>query len=97
MADIKYEIKETVATLSTSPAGWRKELNLISWNGAEPKYDIREWAPEHEKMGKGITLSEEEMKKLLEVLRFQRRLMLLSRLEQRQQQVLFLLKITELL
>lgn len=69
MADIKYEIKETVATLSTSPAGWRKELNLISWNGAEPKYDIREWAPEHAKMGKGITLTEEEAAVLVTVLK----------------------------
>lgn len=68
MSDIKYEIKETIGVLSTSAKGWQKELNLISWNGAAPKYDIREWAPEHEKMGKGITLSEEEMKKLLEVL-----------------------------
>lgn len=68
MGDIKYEIKETIGVLSTSAKGWQKELNLISWNGAAPKYDIREWAPEHEKMGKGITLSEEEMKKLLEVL-----------------------------
>lgn len=68
MGDIKFEIKETIGVLSTSAKGWQKELNLISWNGAAPKYDIREWAPEHEKMGKGITLSEEEMKKLLEVL-----------------------------
>lgn len=42
----------------------KKELNKISWNGEEPKYDIRDWAPEHEKMGKGITLSEKEMAKL---------------------------------
>lgn len=69
MADIKFEIKETVATLSTSPAGWRKELNLISWNGAAPKYDIREWAPEHAKMGKGITLTEEEAAVLVTVLK----------------------------
>lgn len=68
MSDIKYEIKETIGVLSTSAKGWQKELNLISWNGAAPKYDIREWAPEHEKMGKGITLSEEEMKKLIEAL-----------------------------
>ena len=69
MADIKYEIKETVATLSTSASGWRKELNLISWNGATPKYDIREWAPDHEKMGKGITLTEEEAAVLVTVLK----------------------------
>lgn len=64
MAEIKYEIKETVGALSQSPKGWNKELNLISWNGKEPKYDLRDWAPEHEKMGKGVTLSIEELKVL---------------------------------
>ena len=68
MADIKYEIKETVGTLSENNRGWSKELNLISWNDREPKYDIRDWAPEHEKMGKGVTLSVEELKKLREIL-----------------------------
>lgn len=68
MADIKFEIKETIGVLSTSAKGWQKELNLISWNGAAPKYDIREWAPEHEKMGKGVTLSEDEMKKLIDAI-----------------------------
>lgn len=68
MADIKYVIKETVGTLSENNKGWSKELNLISWNDREPKYDIREWAPEHEKMGKGVTLSEEELKNLRDIL-----------------------------
>lgn len=61
MSDFKYEIVKEIAVLSESPKGWTKELNLISWNGREPKYDIREWAPEHEKMGKGVTLSNEEI------------------------------------
>lgn len=64
MADIKYEIKETIGVLSENSKGWTKELTLISWNDREPKYDIREWAPEHEKMGKGVTLSREELKNL---------------------------------
>ena len=64
MADIKYEITEEIGILSESSKGWTKELNLISWNDREPKYDIREWAPEHEKMGKGVTLSIEEVKSL---------------------------------
>lgn len=68
LAEIKYEIIETIAVLSESPKGWKKELNLISWNGREPKYDIREWSPEHEKMGKGVTLSDEELKKLKDAL-----------------------------
>lgn len=68
MAELKYEIIESIAVLSESPKGWTKELNLISWNGRDPKYDLRDWAPEKEKMGKGITLSKEEMKKLQEVM-----------------------------
>lgn len=66
--EIKYEIIEELGVLSESAKGWTKELNLISWNGATPKYDIRDWAPEHEKMGKGVTLSEEEAKKLYALL-----------------------------
>ncbi len=61
MPDIKYEITEEIAVLSENAKGWRKELNLISWNDREPKYDLREWAPEHEKMSKGITLTHEEV------------------------------------
>ena len=68
MADIKYDIVEELGVLSESAKGWTKELNLISWNGGVPKYDIRDWAPEHEKMGKGVTLSEEEAMKLVELL-----------------------------
>ena len=69
MADIKYEIKKEIGVLSENAKGWRKELNLISWNGAAPKYDIREWAPDHEKMGKGTTLTEEEARALVALLR----------------------------
>jgi hypothetical protein len=68
MAEIKYEIKETIGSLSESAKGWKKELNLISWNDKEAKYDIRDWSPEHEKMGKGVTLSAEELKTLRDVL-----------------------------
>lgn len=68
MADIKYEIKETVGVIAESAKGWKKELNLVSWNGKEAKYDLREWSPEHEKMGKGVTLSNDELKALKELL-----------------------------
>lgn len=57
--EFSYEILEEVAVLSENARGWRKELNLISWNGRPPKFDLREWAPDHEKMGKGITLTNE--------------------------------------
>lgn len=65
MADIKYDIVREIGVLSENTKGWRKEINLISWNGGKPKYDIRDWAPGREKMGKGITLTEEEMKALM--------------------------------
>ncbi|MGP4106460.1 YdbC family protein [Virgibacillus sp. L01] len=64
MADLKYEVIETVAVLSESPKGWTKELNLVSWNGRDPKYDLRDWSPDKEKMGKGVTLTEDELYKL---------------------------------
>ena len=68
MADIKFEIEKELGSISESPKGWTKELNLISWNGKEAKYDLRDWAPEHEKMGKGVTLSIDELKKLRDML-----------------------------
>jgi hypothetical protein len=68
VADIKFEIVETLAVLSEGSKGWKKELNLISWNGRDAKYDIRDWAPDHSKMGKGVTLSEEEIEILVQAL-----------------------------
>ncbi|WP_366922783.1 hypothetical protein MFMK1_003256 [Metallumcola ferriviriculae] len=68
MAEVKYEIKQMIGILSESSKGWSKELNLISWNDRVPKYDLRDWAPEHAKMGKGVTLSAEELKKLRDLL-----------------------------
>lgn len=68
LANIEYEIMEEVGVLSENTRGWRKELNRVSWNGRPAKYDIRDWAENHEKMGKGITLTDEEagaLKKLL--------------------------------
>ena len=68
MADIKFEIKEELGVLSESAKGQTKELNLISWNGAEAKYDLRDWSPNHEKMGKGITLTADEVQELYKLL-----------------------------
>ncbi len=64
MADLVFEIEKTIAVLSTSAKGWQKELNLVSWNNRPAKYDLREWSPDHSKMGKGVTLSEEELQAL---------------------------------
>jgi len=64
VAEIKFEITKHIGVLSENAKGWRKELNLVSWNDREPKYDLRDWSPEHDKMGKGVTLSEEEIQAL---------------------------------
>jgi len=64
MSEIKYEIIKKIGVLSTSASGWSKEINLISWNDREPKYDLRDWSADHEKMGKGVTLSAEELSAL---------------------------------
>ena len=65
MKDIQYEIVKEIAVLSASDSGYTKEINLISWNGKEPKYDIRSLSPNREKCGKGITLTEKEAENLL--------------------------------
>lgn len=68
MADIRYEIMEHIGVISENARGWHKELNLVSWNGAKPKFDLRDWAPDHSKMGKGVTLTSEELKQLKSLL-----------------------------
>lgn len=68
MADIKYEIVQKIGVLSTSASGWAKELNLVSWNDRDPKYDLRDWSSENKQMGKGVTLSREELKALRDLL-----------------------------
>ena len=68
MANITYEIIKHIGVLSENAKGWTKELNLVSWNNRDPKYDIRDWDLEYEKMSKGITLTEEEIKNLKELL-----------------------------
>jgi hypothetical protein len=68
MADLKFEIKKHLGVIGEGTKGWKKEVNLVSWNERKPKLDIRDWDETHEKMGKGITLSRseaEELKKLL--------------------------------
>ena len=66
--DIKYNVVKEIAVLSEKSNGWTKQLNLISWNDGEPKYDIRDWAPEREKMGKGVTLTAAELQSLCDAL-----------------------------
>ncbi|MFD1672803.1 YdbC family protein [Agrilactobacillus yilanensis] len=68
MAKIEYEIMEHIGVLSENESGWQKELNLVSWNQRAPKFDLRDWSKDHEKMGKGITLSNEELTNLKNIL-----------------------------
>jgi len=68
MAEFNYDIVKEYGVLTESNKGWTKELNLISWNGRDAKFDLRDWAPEHSKMGKGLTLSKEDLIKLREIL-----------------------------
>ena len=68
MAELKFEITKNIGVLSESARGWTKELNMVSWTEREPKYDLREWNPDHTRMGKGITLTEEEVETLKKLL-----------------------------
>ena len=68
MAELKFEITERIGVLSENAKGWTKELNKVSWNEREPKYDLREWNPDHSRMGKGITLTDEEVDTLKAIL-----------------------------
>ncbi len=67
MAELKFEITKELGVISENAKGWTKELNLVSWNDNTPKFDIREWSPDHTRMSKGITLTEEEMQQLVEL------------------------------
>ncbi|MEG1559341.1 MAG: YdbC family protein [Clostridia bacterium] len=69
MADLKFEIKEHIGVLGESARGWKKELNKVSWNDRDPKYDIREWSPDYSSMGKGVTFSDEECENLFKLLK----------------------------
>ncbi|MGE5404286.1 MAG: YdbC family protein [Candidatus Saccharibacteria bacterium] len=68
MADVSFEVIKTLGVLSEGSKGWQKEVGVVSWNGRSPKLDIREWSPEHERMGKGVTLNKDELLKLKEIL-----------------------------
>ena len=68
MASIKYDIEKELGVISKSSKGWNKELNLVSWNNREAKYDIRDWDENHEKMGKGLTFTKKELLNLRDLL-----------------------------
>ena len=91
--EFDYEVVKTYGSLSESSKGWKKEIKLISWNQKEPKYDIREWSPDGEKMGKGVTLSKEELVNLTdeELLRLAEELEDVSSAEKNQQMAIKIL------
>ena len=62
--EISFKLLDRVGLLAVTPSGWNKELNVVSWNGGAAKYDIRDWSPEHDRMSKGMTLREEELQGL---------------------------------
>ena len=66
--EVTFEIVEEIGVIATHSTGWKKELNLVSWNGGQAKYDIRDWDPDHERMSRGITLSEKEMGRVRQML-----------------------------
>jgi hypothetical protein len=68
MKEINFEITEHIGVLSEGSNGWRMELNKVSWNGNEPKYDVRDWTPDHTRMSKGVTFSDDELRALKELL-----------------------------
>ena len=67
--EIKYEIINELGSIPADKGSMRLELNRISWNGNEPKYDLRRWNPNRDKMGKGVTMSEKELIALYELLK----------------------------
>ena len=70
--EVRFEILEQIGVLSTHSTGWNKELNVVSWNGGQPKYDIRDWDLDHEHMSRGITLTEKEMRQVFDLMKRRR-------------------------
>lgn len=67
--EISYEITKNIGVIKTYPTGWSKEINMVSWNGGQPKVDIRDWDETHERMSKGITLTKEEFRDMIQVVK----------------------------
>lgn len=70
--EVRFDIVEHIGVISTYSTGWNKELNLVSWNGGQPKYDIRDWDMSHEHMSRGVTLHEKEMRQVFELMKKRR-------------------------
>lgn len=68
MAELKYEITEQLGKIGDTTRGWSRELNMVSWNDRDPKYDLRDWSPDHSRMGKGLTMTADEIAALRDLL-----------------------------
>ena len=66
--DFEYEVVNSIGVLARYNSGWTKEINMVAWNGKDPKFDIRDWNPEHSQMSRGVTLYEDELKQLMGVM-----------------------------
>lgn len=66
--EVTFQVEEHIGVIGTSPTGWKKEINMVSWNGNPAKFDIREWDEDHSHMSRGITMNKEEVKALTEIL-----------------------------
>lgn len=67
--ELTFEIVKSLGALNTYKNGWSKELNIVSWNGGDAKYDIRDWDEDHQRMTKGVTMKEHEVKELAKLLK----------------------------
>lgn len=70
--EVRFEIVEHIGVISTHATGWQKELNVVAWNGGQPKYDIRDWDIDHEHMSKGVTFTEKEMRQIFDLMKRRR-------------------------
>ena len=67
--EITFEIVEHIGDISLATSGWKRELNLVSWNGKDARIDIRSWSPDHSKMSRGLTFCPEEMQIIAKLLK----------------------------
>ncbi len=69
MPEIKFDVVKELGVISENPKnGWSRELNLVSWNDREPKYELRDWSADKSKMNKGFSMTADEVKTLRDIL-----------------------------
>lgn len=69
MPELKFDVVKELGVISENPKnGWTRELNLVSWNDREPKYELRDWSADKTHMNKGFAMTAEEAKTLRDIL-----------------------------